>query len=163
MEADRHGELRRELARTWGEAGAPAAPEAQALAQQRLRAYRPRAWKTALAWTSVIFGVLALLGSGGSFLDEGIGYALGSVLLSAALALPGGYWLLRNREDARGIRTWLERQETHDQLSDLLTSADLELLGPRPGPPVLPKRRWGRVVAAAVLLAILGTFLLPPV
>jgi hypothetical protein len=162
---DRH--LRDQIAATWGEAAHQSPAAATEGAVERLKKYRPNLMKKVGAWVSVVFGVMILLATFGTAADqEGFDVVrdiLGSTVLAAALALPGMYWLVRNRQDQAAVQGWLEREKANDQLAGLLVGGERDLLSNRDRAPLLPKRRWKAIILTSFALFILSGVFLPTV
>ncbi|AGS35309.1 hypothetical protein B841_09180 [Corynebacterium maris DSM 45190] len=159
---DRH--LRDQIAATWGDHTHQSPGATSASAAERLKKYRPTALKKTASWISVGFAAIALLTSftdGGYTGGDMVRYLLGSVLLVAMLALPGAYWLLRNNSDQLTVQGWVEREKSREQLAHMLVGRERDLLGQPDPPPLLPKRRWGMVIAVMFVLMILGGTALP--
>ncbi len=159
---DRH--LRDQIAATWGDHKHQSPGTTSVSAAERLKKYRPTALKKTAAWISIGFASIGLLVS---FTDSGYTGMdmardlLASVLYTALFALPGAYWLWRNNRDQQTVQNWVEREKSREQLTGMLVGQERELLGQPEPPPLLPKRRWGMVIAVMFVLMILGGTALP--
>ena len=157
-------ELRDQIAATWGDHKHQSPGTTSASAAERLKKYRPTALKKTAAWISIGFASIGLLVS---FTDSGYTGMdmardlLASVLYTALFALPGAYWLWRNNRDQQTVQNWVEREKSREQLTGMLVGQERELLGQPEPPPLLPKRRWGMVIAVMFVLMILGGTALP--
>lgn len=158
-------ELRDQIAATWGDHKHQSPGTTSVSAAERLKKYQPTVVKKTVAWISIGFAALALVGS---FTDGGytgvdmVRYLLASVLLITVLALPGVYWLLRNNRDQQIVQNWVEREKSREQLAGMLVGQERELLGQPEPPPLLPKRRWGMIIVLIFVLMAAGGGMLPP-
>lgn len=153
----------REIAREW-DTGIADQPGGKS-ARERIHRYRPTLIKKILSLVSASFGLILFLtnlaaGVEGSVV-ESLRTIIGATLLSVMVALPGSYWLWRNSVDKRTITKWLEDRASEDSLRQILGGDELKLLGTESSLPMLPRRRWGLLILAVIVLLIAGGATVP--
>ena len=127
------------------------------LAAERIEKYKPSTGKRVAAWAAVAVGVLTLISPAFAFVS--LADTVGGTLVSAAILIPGGYWLYRDGQDRGRITEWAEANERYERAYRHLNAAERQLFAePSAELPLLPKRYWPIVwVIVAALVLIGGT------
>lgn len=117
----------------------------------------PRPWwknPKVLSWIGLIFGVLGLLQV---FTSSGARDAIGTVFIACVFLIPSLWWFHCERADHAAQQQY-EESTQHWQY---LTAQDKALLGDSPQPATKKQRKWPLVWALTVLVAMIGTAILP--
>ncbi|MCJ7858482.1 hypothetical protein [Corynebacterium kalidii] len=130
----------------------------------RLRKYRPTRIKKTGAWAGVVLGVLMFLTvlnpvNGDVVADALLGLGFGTMMF-----VPGVYWLLCNRRDAKTLSEWVLTHREYQANWELLARDEQAVFAAPEELPVLPLRRWKTVVMVVIVgffVAMAGSMLLP--
>ncbi len=116
--------------------------------------HKPPIWKTALAWASIILGVIFILG--GVFGGNGARFVIGGLLFGGAICTPGLWWMYCEKRD----KAAREAAAQHAANYSLLSETDRALLGEPPAAEKMP-RRWPVISIASIVALFAGAAFIP--
>lgn len=114
-----------------------------------------------LLWIGIAVGAVLLLGGIG-LLGETVVDGIGGMMVGLSVIAPCAWPMVCRSQDRKALVAWEEDQATSRELASYLTEEDAVVakgLGPTP-PPTPVSRRWGRVGAAAGVVAVVGLTLM---
>lgn len=120
-------------------------------------------WRNALAYTSLLLG-LAGLALSIFMLTTGNAWATVGFALSVCAMIPGAWWLIGSKIDAKAYETFLEEEKQRNELLTVLDeeqSEPLRALGPF-DPPLPVTRHTALVTIISALAAVSSAFVLAP-